>query len=107
MNKTLTGRFLINIVGNDSAKWLLNLDSAETYVLAYWVITFSFLAAMLNTIVLILCVIIYLKTSKTNHKPAFVFIGLLSFFDAFLGFIYFFESLEHGGYSRPLKGEGL
>merc|ERR1719312_2468381 len=40
---------------------------------------------VLNFVVFILCFVIYSNTKKKNHKPAFLYIGFLAFFDMIIG----------------------
>ena len=96
MNITLTSQYLMRIVGNRSAQWLLNINSAEQFTLAYIQPWLGLIAAMPNIVVLILCIIIYVKTSKKNHKPAFAYIGVLSLFGTITGWYVRFSKRSIG-----------
>ena len=61
---------------------LVDISDAILFYVIPWVATIVVVA---NMLVAILCAIIYLKTKKRNHKPAFVFIGFLALIDVILG----------------------
>ena len=85
MNTTLNQQFIFGAVGNASVQHLLNLRNIQNYFVIYlmpWIGSITFVT---NMVVAVLCAIIYSKTKKKNHKPAFVFIGVLSLFDMLVG----------------------
>jgi DMSO reductase anchor subunit len=90
MNTTLNNDFIFGAAGNTSVEQLLNLRNIQNFYVTYlmpWIGSITFIT---NMVVAVLCAIIYSKTKKKNHKPAFVFIGVLSFFDMLVGRFVFF-----------------
>ena len=85
MNTTLNNEFIFAAAGNTSVEQLLNLRNVQDFYVTYlmpWIGSITFIT---NMSVFFLCAIIYSKTKKKNLKPAFVFIGVLSFFDMLVG----------------------
>ena len=89
MNLTLNNQFLFSSVGNESAETLLNLITSNTVIETFIRPWMAFLTIITNMVVSVLSAIIYLKTKKKNHKPAFVFIGFLALFDMLEGWYVF------------------
>ena len=85
MNTTLTDEFIFAAAGNTSVEHLLNLRNVQNFYLTYLMPWIGSIIFITNMVVAVLCAIIYSKTKKKNHKPAFVFIGVLSFFDMLVG----------------------
>ena len=72
-------------VGTQSARRVISLKSAQHFIVTFiipWVALITFIT---NMVVCVLCAIIYSKTKKQNHKPAFFFIGCLALFDMLSG----------------------
>merc|ERR1719312_1481291 len=90
----LTKQFSQNVIGIENIEWLLNLVSIQKWALTYWVPWACLVAGVLNTMVFILCMIIYMKTKRTNHKPAFVFIAFIAMWDGVKSWVYFSNSLQ-------------
>ena len=81
----LTTDFLIATLGNYSFQQLKTLKYIQSFLLTNiqpWIATTR---ALLNLVVVVLCLIMYLQTKRTNHKPAFVFIGALAVIDMVVG----------------------
>ena len=106
MNIKISREFIENTLGNDSLLQTLatlEVNDAIVYYVIPWLGT---LTALLNFVVVFFCVVIYLKTKRKNHKPAFVFIGFLASMDSLLGwyenncynFIYYIENTISGFY---------
>eukprot|EP00092_Neocalanus_flemingeri_P003706 GFUD01003982.1.p1 GENE.GFUD01003982.1~~GFUD01003982.1.p1 ORF type:complete len:454 (+),score=45.61 GFUD01003982.1:460-1821(+) len=81
----ITNEFLFTSVGHQSAERLLHLKSAKSFIGTFIIPWVAVITIITNMVVSILSAIIYLKTKKKNHKPAFVFIGFLALFDMFEG----------------------
>ena len=85
MELTIDRAYVAKVVGNQRLeKYLTIVDISDSifFYLIPWVATITIITNMLVTI---LCAIIYLKTKKKNHKPAFVFIGFVALMDVILG----------------------
>ena len=65
----------------------LNRDNELTlnYSWTGFIPLLAIMSCITNMLVCVLCANIYTKTKKKNHKPAFVFIGVLSLFDMLVG----------------------
>ena len=85
MNTTLNDEFIFAAAGDASVQQLLNLRNVQTFYVTYLMPWIGSITCLTNMVVAVLCAIIYSKTKKKNHKPAFVFIGVLSFFDMLIG----------------------
>ena len=76
--------YIANVVGNDNLKEYLNQVEISDAILFYVIPWVATIAVVANILVALPCGIIYLKTKKKNHKPAFVFIGFLALIDVIL-----------------------
>ena len=76
--------FIANVVGDDNLQAYLNLAELSDAILFYVIPWVASIAVVANILVALPCGIIYLKTKKKNHKPAFVFIGFLALIDVIL-----------------------
>ena len=81
----MNNEFLFEIIGNKSVQRLLHLKSVQSSILTFVIPWVAIITVITNMLVFVLCAVIYSKTKKKNHKPAFVFIGVLSFFDMLIG----------------------
>ena len=89
MNTTLNNDFIFAAAENTSVEHLLNLRNIQNFYVTYLIPWIGAITFITNMVVAVLCATIYSKTKKKNHKPAFVFIGVLSFFDMLVGrFVY-------------------
>ena len=85
MNITINVKYVEDIIGAESLNQLLTIITINKYVLWYIVPWLSTIVVVMNMLVVILCSLIYVKTGRNNHKPAFVFIGTLALADVLLG----------------------
>ena len=85
MNVTLNNQLIMESLGYKSALQLTKLRDFQNFFGAYIMPWVASIILVTNMLVSILSAIIYSKTKKRNHKPAFVFIGFLSFFDMLVG----------------------
>ena len=85
MNIEISREFIENTLGNGSLLQTLTLLEVNDAVLYYVIPWLGTLTALLNFVVAFFCLVIYLKTKRKNHKPAFVFIGFLASIDIILG----------------------
>ena len=88
MDFKLTKNFIEKTVGKVTLKFYLDVRDIKENVLTYIVPWLAIIAVIMNLIVFILCLIIYWKTKKVNHKPAFVFIGFLAIMDVLNGLVH-------------------
>ena len=80
MNLTLNNQFIFDNLGNEKLQRLINMRTVDN-IFHYIVPWIASISCITNMLVCVLCAVIYTTTKKKNHKPAFVFIGALSFFD--------------------------
>ena len=80
MNLTLNNQFIFDNLGNEKLQQLRNMGTVDN-IFPYILPWIAVISCITNMLVCVLCAIIYTTTKKKNHKPAFVFIGVLSFFD--------------------------
>ena len=103
--------YIAEVVGGDNLNAYLNLVDISDIITFNVVPWFATIAVFANIMVALPCGIIYLKTKKKNHKPAFVFIGFLALIDIILAryvecsivseiFLFFF-SLQLFFFSNP------
>ena len=81
MNISITKEYLRKVLGNETLDQFLTVSSFNTAILP-WIAT---IVVVTNLLVCFLCLGIYLKTKRRNHKPAFVFIGFLALIDVVIG----------------------
>ena len=102
--------YIANVVGDDNLQAYLNLAEISDAILFYVIPWVATIAVVANILVALPCGIIYLKTKKKNHKPAFVFIGFLALIDVILARyveciivseICFFLSLQLFSFGNP------
>ena len=85
MNITISKKYIEKTIGNVYMLRLQTLFKINDAILWYVLPWMGTIASVANVIVLLFCMVIYLKTKKKNHKPAFVFIGFLAVVDHALG----------------------
>ena len=85
MNITISKDFIQQTIGQDSLSWILLMIRMNDAILHYVMPWLGAIVDVTNLIVVFFCIVIYLNTKKTNHKPAFVFIGLLAVIDSIFG----------------------
>ena len=73
---------VIGLYGMSQLRVTININNSIKKYLVPWVATIT---VGTNLMVAILCAMIYLKTKRKSHKPAFVFIGFLAILDVLLG----------------------
>ena len=106
MNITISKNYIQKTISNVYMSRLLTLFKINDAILWYVLPWMGSIASVANVIVLFFCMVIYMKTKKKNHKPAFVFIGFLASMDSLLGwyenncynFIYYIENTISGFY---------
>ena len=81
----LNSQFITATLGSTSVQWLTNFKSLQIFLLTFYFPVVTSITFLLNFLVFILCIVIYLKTKKINHKTAFLCIGILAFFDMLMG----------------------
>lgn len=97
MNSTkLNSQFVFDTIGISTVEWLRSIDSVRGSILTYLQPGVASITGFLNLLVFVLCIVIYLKTKKKSHKPAFIYIGFLAFFDMLLGMAGVLYSLSFG-----------
>ena len=85
LNLTLNNQFIIEAVGITTIEQHIRFRSALNFVGKYIMPFAGIVIFITNMVVTILSAIIFAKTKKKNHKPAFVFIGILSCYDMLVG----------------------
>jgi hypothetical protein len=70
---------------SDPVERLLNLRAVQSFTGTFILPWLGSITVIINLVVLVLSGVIYSKTKKINHKPAFLFIGMLSLFDMLVG----------------------
>jgi tellurite resistance protein TehA-like permease len=85
LNLILNNQFIIETVGIATVEQHIRFRSALYFVGKYIMPFAGIVIFITNMVVSILSAIIYAKTKKKNHKPAFVFIGILSCYDMLVG----------------------
>ena len=86
MESSLLDTEFIILQAKSEVKWLKKLQYGRDIIFNFvhpWVSCVSF---SLNFLVFLLCIIIYFKTKKKAHKPAFLYIGVLAMFDMIIGY---------------------
>ena len=81
----LNKQFILDTLGSSSFERLLTLESIKSSIFIYIKPFVASIGTMLNMVVFLLSIAIYTKTKKKNHKPAFLYIGVLAFFDMVMG----------------------
>ena len=90
MNVTISKDFIRETIGHDFLSNLLLIIRMNDSILNYVIPWMGTIVYVTNLIVMFFCIVIYLKTKRKNHKPAFVFIGFLAAIDSILGgYVYF------------------
>ena len=84
MNLTLNNQFIFDNLGYDRVHRTIRMQIV-TDVFRYIIPLVAIMSCITNMLVCVLCANIYTRTKKKNHKPAFVFIGVLSLFDMLVG----------------------
>ena len=79
------GVFKRYYTGDDYIGRFLRIVSLSTALQKYLVPWLAGMIVMVNTMVCIMYCGIYVKTTRKNHKPAFLFIFFLNFVDVLLG----------------------
>ena len=82
MNITISKDFVRETVGDESLLQVFMIMEISNSIQNYVIPLMGPVASVSNLIVVFLCIVIYIKTQKKNHKPAFVFIGFLAAIDA-------------------------
>ena len=85
MNISISKLYIEKVLGNETLNQFLTVSIVNAAILTYlepWIATITMVT---NLVVCLLCLGIYLKTKKRNHKPAFFFIGFLALIDFLLG----------------------
>ena len=85
MNVTISNDFIRETIGHDPLSRLLLMIRINEAILRYVTPWMGTMVEVTNLMVVFFCILIYLKTKKTNHKPAFVFIGFLAAIDFTIG----------------------
>ena len=85
MEVKIDQEYIAMVVGDDNLQAYLHLVDISDAILFYVIPWVATIVTMANMLVALLCSIIYLKTKKKNHKPAFVFIGFLALIDVIFG----------------------
>jgi hypothetical protein len=81
----LNNDFISNTLENGYFEWLRNFKSVRSSLITYYQPPAAYIGTFLNSVVFVLCILIYFKTKRKKHKPAFLFIGVLAFFDMAIG----------------------
>ena len=81
----LNKQFILNTLGSSSFERLLTLESIKSSIFVYIKPFVTSIGSMLDMVVFLLSIAIHTKNKKKNHKPAFLYIGLLAFFDMVMG----------------------
>ena len=81
----ITKNYIEQVICQDSLSQLLSIVSINDTIEMYLVPWIAAITWVSNMMVAILCAIIYLKTKKKSHKPAFVYIGFVAIIDMQLG----------------------
>ena len=84
MNLTLNNQFIFDKIGNDRVQRLIKMQIANA-AFGYIIPWVAIMSCITNMLVSVLCAIIYTSSMKNNHKPGFVFIGVLSLIDMLVG----------------------
>ena len=77
--------YLIQELGPTILVDFLKILKVNDWILTYLMPWISALTVLTNLTVSSLCLGIYIKTKRTSHKPAFVFIGFLALIDVIFG----------------------
>ena len=85
MNISITKEYLRKVLGNQTLDQFLTVSSFNTAIVKYFLPWIAAIVVVTNLLVCFLCLGIYLKTKRRNHKPAFVFIGFLALIDVVIG----------------------
>jgi hypothetical protein len=85
MNISISKEYIQKAIGNDSLLQILRIIEMNDALLNYVIPWLGTITILSNFTVIFLCVVIYLKTKRKNHKPAFVFIGFLASIDSLVG----------------------
>ena len=85
MNIEISREYIENTLGNDSLLQTLKILEVNDAILYYVIPWMGTITVLSNFTVIFFCVVIYLKTKRKNHKPAFVFIGFLASIDSIVG----------------------
>ena len=85
MNIKISRKFIKSTLGDDSLLETLTILEVHDAILYYVLPWLGTITALSNFVVAFFCVVIYLKTKRKNHKPAFVFIEILESIDSILG----------------------
>ena len=85
MNITISKDFIRETIGEESLFQLYMMLKINSFIQKYVIPVMGPLVCVTNLIVVALSIIIYIKTKKKNHNPAFVFIGFLAAIDAEIG----------------------
>jgi hypothetical protein len=85
MNIEISREYIENTLGNESLLQTLTTLEVHDAILYYVIPWLGAITGLSNFIVVFFCLVIYLKTKRKNHKPAFVFIGFLASIDSIMG----------------------
>ena len=85
MNLSISKGYIRETIGNDSLLQILKIINVNDAILYYVIPWMGTITVLSNFTVIFFCVVIYLKTKRKNHKPAFVFIGFLASIDSIVG----------------------
>ena len=84
-NQTLNKDLIIKTLSNGTLEKLRTFRTLRLGSNCYLQPPAGLITLVLNFVVFLLCFVIYSKTKKKNHKPAFLYIGFLAFFDMVIG----------------------
>ena len=85
MEISISKGYIEKTIGNYSLMRILQILEVNNASLHYVIPWLGIIIVLSNFLVVFFCAVIYLKTKRKNHKPAFVFIGFLAIIDIILG----------------------
>ena len=85
MNISINKQFITEVLGHSVLDTFLTISYVSEKLLKYPLPFLATIVIVINLVVCSLCLAIYTKTRKQNHKPPFVFIGFLAFMDLLIG----------------------
>ena len=85
MNISINKDYIGKVIGNETFEMFITVSNVQATILTYILPWLATITVVTNIVVCVLCLGIYTKTKKKNHKPAFVFIGFLALIDFLLG----------------------
>ena len=85
MNLSISKVYIEQVLGNETFDQFQTVSDVNAAIVTYVVPWIASITVIINLAVCLLCLGIYLKTERRNHKPAFVFIGFLALIDTLLG----------------------